>query len=136
MTDNILEVHGIHTLYGESHILHGVSFEIKKGQTVSIMGRNGMGKSTTLKSILGIVKPRSGSVLYKGQDIDALPTWKRMRNDIAYVPEGRGMFHNLTVKEHLQMAARKNSRGEEHWTYEQVLDVFPRLQEQFKIKCL
>ena len=69
MTDNILEVHGIHTLYGESHILHGVSFEIKKGQTVSIMGRNGMGKSTTLKSILGIVKPRSGSVLYKGHKI-------------------------------------------------------------------
>ncbi|MCP4863108.1 MAG: ABC transporter ATP-binding protein [Alteromonas sp.] len=134
MTDNILEVHGIHTLYGESHILHGVSFEIKKGQTVSIMGRNGMGKSTTLKSILGIVKPRSGSVLYKGQDIDALPTWKRMRNDIAYVPEGRGMFHNLTVKEHLQMAARKNSRGEEHWTYEQVLDVFPRLQERLTNK--
>ena len=102
-----------HFLLPGKHIakaVDGVSFEIKKGQTVSIMGRNGMGKSTTLKSILGIVKPRSGSVLYKGQDIDALPTWKRMRNDIAYVPEGRGMFHNLTVKEHLQMAARKNSR--------------------------
>ncbi|MEC9262655.1 MAG: ATP-binding cassette domain-containing protein, partial [Pseudomonadota bacterium] len=69
MSDYILQVKGLHTLYGESHILHGLSFDIKRGQTVSIMGRNGMGKSTTLKSILGIVKPRSGSVLYKGEDI-------------------------------------------------------------------
>ncbi|MBN0986096.1 ABC transporter ATP-binding protein [Amphritea pacifica] len=127
---NILEVHGLQTLYGESHILHGVSFDIKSGETVSIMGRNGMGKSTTLKSILGIAPPRSGSVIYKGEDITRLPTWKRMRRDIAYVPEGRGMFHNLTVKEHLQMAARKNSRGEANWTYDQVLDVFPRLTER------
>jgi len=131
---NILEVHGLQTLYGESHILHGVSFDIKAGQTVSIMGRNGMGKSTTLKSILGIAPPRSGSVIYKGEDITRLPTWKRMRQDIAYVPEGRGMFHNLSVKEHLQMAARKNSRGEANWTYEQVLEVFPRLTERLTNK--
>ncbi|MBR9869314.1 ABC transporter ATP-binding protein [uncultured Amphritea sp.] len=131
---NILEVHGLQTLYGESHILHGVSFDIKVGETVSIMGRNGMGKSTTLKSILGIAPPRSGSVIYKGDDITRLPTWKRMRQDIAYVPEGRGMFHNLTVKEHLQMAARKNSRGEANWTYDQVLDVFPRLTERLTNK--
>lgn len=131
---NILEVHGLQTLYGESHILHGVSFDIKVGETVSIMGRNGMGKSTTLKSILGIAPPRSGSVIYKGEDITRLPTWKRMRQDIAYVPEGRGMFHNLTVKEHLQMAARKNSRGEANWTYDQVLDVFPRLTERLTNK--
>ncbi len=131
---NILEVHGLQTLYGESHILHGVSFEIAAGETVSIMGRNGMGKSTTLKSILGIAPPRSGSVIYKGEDITRLPTWKRMRQDIAYVPEGRGMFHNLTVKEHLQMAARKNSRGESNWTYDQVLEVFPRLTERLTNK--
>ncbi|UTW01781.1 ABC transporter ATP-binding protein [Amphritea atlantica] len=131
---NILEVHGLQTLYGESHILHGVSFDVKAGQTVSIMGRNGMGKSTTLKSILGIAPPRSGSVIYKGEDITRLPTWKRMRQDIAYVPEGRGMFHNLSVKEHLQMAARKNSRGEANWTYEQVLEVFPRLTERLTNK--
>ncbi|WP_428036314.1 ABC transporter ATP-binding protein [Amphritea sp.] len=131
---SILEVHGLQTLYGESHILHGVSFEIAAGETVSIMGRNGMGKSTTLKSILGIAPPRSGSVIYKGEDITRLPTWKRMRRDIAYVPEGRGMFHNLTVKEHLQMAARKNSRGETNWTYDQVLEVFPRLTERLTNK--
>lgn len=131
---NILEVHGLQTLYGESHILHGVSFDIKAGETVSIMGRNGMGKSTTLKSILGIAPPRSGSVIYKGEDITRHPTWKRMRQDIAYVPEGRGMFHNLTVKEHLQVAIRKNSRGEANWTYDQVLDVFPRLTERLTNK--
>lgn len=131
---NILEVHGLQTLYGESHILHGVSFDIKAGETVSIMGRNGMGKSTTLKSILGIVPPRSGSVIYKGEDITRQPTWKRMRQDIAYVPEGRGMFHNLTVKEHLQVAIRKNSRGEANWTYDQVLEVFPRLTERLTNK--
>jgi branched-chain amino acid transport system ATP-binding protein len=131
---NILEVHGLQTLYGESHILHGVSFDIKAGETVSIMGRNGMGKSTTLKSILGIVQPRSGSVIYKGNEITQQPTWKRMRQDIAYVPEGRGMFHNLSVKEHLLMAARKNSRGEANWTYEQVLEVFPRLTERLTNK--
>ncbi|SEQ39785.1 amino acid/amide ABC transporter ATP-binding protein 2, HAAT family (TC 3.A.1.4.-) [Amphritea atlantica] len=131
---NILEVHGLQTLYGESHILHGVSFDIKSGETVSIMGRNGMGKSTTLKSILGIAPPRSGSVIYKGEDITRLPTWKRMRRDIAYVPEGRGMFHNLTVKEHLQIAARKNSRGDANWTYDQVLEVFPRLTERLTNK--
>lgn len=131
---NILEVHGLHTLYGESHILHGVSFEVGTGETISIMGRNGMGKSTTLKSILGIVEPRSGSVIYKGAEINELPTWKRMRQDIAYVPEGRGMFHNLSVKEHLLMAARKNSRGEEHWNYDKVLDVFPRLSERLDNK--
>ncbi len=131
---NILEVHGLHTLYGESHILHGISFEIKAGETVSIMGRNGMGKSTTLKSLLGIVQPRSGSVIYKGNDITHQPTWKRMRQDIAYVPEGRGMFNNLTVKEHLLMAARNNSRGEANWTYEQILEVFPRLTERLTNK--
>lgn len=132
--NNILEIHGLQTLYGASHILHGVSFEIKAGETVSIMGRNGMGKSTTLKSILGIAPPRSGSVIYKGEDITRLPTWQRMRQDIAYVPEGRGMFHNLTVKEHLLMAARKNSRGEANWTYDQVLEVFPRLTERLTNK--
>lgn len=134
MTDKILEVHGIHTLYGESHILHGVSFEVGQGETVSIMGRNGMGKSTTLKSILGIVPPRSGAIVYKGKEFKNTPTWQRMRQDIAYVPEGRGMFHNLSVREHLLMAARKNSRGEEHWNYEQVLDVFPRLKERLSNK--
>jgi len=130
MSNSLLEVKNLNTLYGRSHILHDLSFRLEKGQSMSLMGRNGMGKTTTLKSILGIVPPRSGHVYFDGQDISKLPTWKRMRRDIAYVPEGRGMFHNLTVKEHLQMAARPGSAGESSWHYDRVLETFPRLQER------
>ena len=126
----LLDVKGLHTYYDESHILHGVSLSIEPGQAVSLMGRNGMGKTTTLKSILGLVPPRSGHVVFQGDEITGLPTWQRMRKDIAYVPEGRGMFHNLTVKEHLEMAARANQKGEQNWTCERVLETFPRLQER------
>lgn len=130
MSTHLLEVRGLHTLYGASHILHGVDLCIEPGQAVSLMGRNGMGKTTTLKSLLGVVTPRSGEVSFKGQRLDALPTWQRMRRGIAYVPEGRGMFHNLTVKEHLQMANRPNDRGETQWDYDRVLALFPRLGER------
>lgn len=130
MSDALLEIQNVNTLYGRSHILHGVSFRLNAGESMSLMGRNGMGKTTTLKSILGIVPPRSGHVYFDGQDISNLPTWKRMRRDIAYVPEGRGMFHNLTVKEHLQMAARPSSEGKTGWDYDRVMETFPRLQER------
>ena len=130
MSNSLLEVKNLNTLYGRSHILHDLSFRLDKGQSMSLMGRNGMGKTTTLKSILGIVPPRSGHVYFDGQDISNLPTWKRMRRDIAYVPEGRGMFHNLTVKEHLQMAARADSNGKTGWDFDRVMTTFPRLQER------
>lgn len=130
MSSNLLEIKNINTLYGRSHILHGVSFQMEKGQSMSLMGRNGMGKTTTLKSILGIVPPRSGHVYFDGNDISNLPTWKRMRRDIAYVPEGRGMFHNLTVREHLQMAARPGSNGDTNWDFDRVMTTFPRLKER------
>ncbi|MBM96937.1 MAG: ABC transporter ATP-binding protein [Oceanospirillaceae bacterium] len=127
---NLLHVQGLHSFYGESHILHGIDFELHPGQTMSLMGRNGMGKTTTLKSLLGLVTPRSGQVHFNGQDVGQLPTWQRMRQGIAYVPEGRGMFHNLTVKENLQMAARPSINGECHWDYDRVLETFPRLSER------
>lgn len=130
MSTALLEIKNINTLYGRSHILHDLSFRLEQGQSMSLMGRNGMGKTTTLKSILGIVQPRSGEIWFDGQDISRLPTWKRMRRDIAYVPEGRGMFHNLTVREHLQMAARPGSDGRQDWTYDRVLETFPRLSER------
>ena len=130
MTNCLLEAKNLNTLYGRSHILHDLSFKLDKGQSMSLMGRNGMGKTTTLKSLLGIVAPRSGHVYFDGQDISNLPTWKRMRRDIAYVPEGRGMFHNLTVREHLQMAARPDSSGRIGWDFDRVMDTFPRLQER------
>lgn len=126
----LLSVRGLHTFYGESHILHGVDFTLEKGQALSLMGRNGMGKTTTLKSLLGLVTPRDGEVKFNGKSVTDVPTWKRMRQGIAYVPEGRGMFHNLTVKEHLQMAARPGPNGECDWHYERVLEVFPRLAER------
>ncbi|WCN12915.1 ATP-binding cassette domain-containing protein [Marinomonas mediterranea] len=127
---NLLEVKSLHSLYGESHVLHGVSFSLDPGQALSLMGRNGMGKTTTLKSILGLVTPRSGTVSFKGESITDLATWQRIKRDIAYVPEGRGMFHNLTVDEHLQVAARANNQGENAWDYDRVLDTFPRLKER------
>lgn len=130
MNSRLLEVNNLNTLYGRSHILHDVSFRLEKGESMSLMGRNGMGKTTTLKSILGIVPPRSGHVYFDGEDISKLPTWQRMRRDIAYVPEGRGMFHNLTVKEHLQMAARPDSNGTSSWDFDRVMETFPRLQER------
>ncbi|KXO06405.1 ABC transporter ATP-binding protein [Marinobacter excellens] len=130
MSAALLEVSNINTLYGRSHILHDLSFRLDKGESMSLMGRNGMGKTTTLKSILGIVPPRSGHVYFCGEDISKVPTWKRMRLGIAYVPENRGIFHNLTVKEHLQMAARPNSDDQTSWDYDRVLETFPRLQER------
>lgn len=130
MSNSLLEVKNVNTLYGRSHILHDLSLRLEKGQSMSLMGRNGMGKTTTLKSILGIVAPRSGHVYFDDQDISSLPTWQRMRRDIAYVPEGRGIFHNLTVKEHLQMVARADSQGHSGWDYDRVLETFPRLKER------
>jgi branched-chain amino acid transport system ATP-binding protein len=130
MNTSLLEVKNLNTLYGRSHILHDLSFRLEKGQSMSLMGRNGMGKTTTLKSVLGIVSPRSGHIYFDGEDISKLPTWKRMRRDIAYVPEGRGMFHNLTVKEHLKMAARPDSNGKSGWAFDRVMETFPRLQER------
>ncbi|MBF0324830.1 ABC transporter ATP-binding protein [Magnetospirillum moscoviense] len=121
---------GIHTFYGNSHILHGVDFSVAKGETVALMGRNGMGKSTLLKSILGLVSPKQGSVTIAGTDMTGAQTHAIMRKGIAYVPEGRGIFPNLNVRENLVMAARPGIGGRRDWTYERVLDTFPRLAER------
>ncbi|KIL99387.1 Benzoate transport ATP binding protein [Paramagnetospirillum magnetotacticum MS-1] len=125
-----LEASGLHTYYGASHILHGVDFRVGEGETLALMGRNGMGKSTLLKSLLGIVTPRQGKVSVRGKDVTGQETSAIIRRGIAYVPEGRGMFHNLTVREHLVMAARKGVDGRDDWTYERVLETFPRLAER------
>ncbi|CAA7611432.1 High-affinity branched-chain amino acid transport ATP-binding protein BraG [Magnetospirillum sp. LM-5] len=121
---------GIHTFYGNSHILHGVDFSVAKGETVALMGRNGMGKSTLLKSILGLVSPKQGSVTIAGADMTGAQTHAIMKKGIAYVPEGRGIFPNLNVRENLVMAARPGVAGQRDWTYERVLDTFPRLAER------
>jgi branched-chain amino acid transport system ATP-binding protein len=125
-----LEAESIHSYYGSSHVLHGVDFRVGKGETVALMGRNGMGKSTLLKSLLGIVRPRKGRVVVGGEQVAGKETHAIIRKGIAYVPEGRGMFHNLTVDEHLRMAARHGNNHRRDWNYDRVMDTFPRLAER------
>ncbi|MEY3612708.1 MAG: High-affinity branched-chain amino acid transport ATP-binding protein LivF [Pseudomonadota bacterium] len=130
MSDNLIHAHGIHTYYGASHILRGIDFSVGRGETIGLMGRNGMGKSTLLKSIMGIVPPRKGTVEIKGKPMNGRPTFEVAQMGIAYVPEGRGIFGNLSVVENLKMAARAGTRGQRDWTYDRVLDTFPRLKER------
>ena len=125
-----IDARGIHTFYGPSHILQGVDFTVGQGETIGLMGRNGMGKSTLLKSLMGLVKPRSGSVTVAGRDMTGRPPFEVSRLGVAYVPEGRGIFGNLSVVENLQMAARAGTRGQRDWTYERVLETVPRLKER------
>jgi len=126
----LINAQGINTYYGASHVLRGIDFHVARGETIGLMGRNGMGKSTLLKSIMGIVKPRSGSVAIAGKPMTGRPPYEVSRLGIAYVPEGRGIFGNLSVTENLKMAARAGTKGQRDWTYERVLDTFPRLKER------
>ena len=127
-----IDAQAIHTFYGASHVLHGVDFKVGRGETIGLMGRNGMGKSTLLKSLIGLVRPRSGRVTVAGRDMTGRPSYEVARLGVAYVPEGRGISGNLNVTENLQMAARAGSRGQRDWTYERVLETFPRLTERLK----
>jgi branched-chain amino acid transport system ATP-binding protein len=130
MTDALIQTTGLNTHYGASHILRGIDFTVNPGETIGLMGRNGMGKTTLLKSIMGIVKPSGGSVHIKGKAMTGAATFEIARQGIAYVPEGRGIFGNLSVKENLNMAARAGTQGQRDWTYDRVLDTFPRLAER------
>ena len=127
MSDYLLEARELHAYYGASHILHGIDFRIDRGETVGLMGRNGMGKSTLIRSMLGFVKPRHGEVWVCGTPMTGAEPYLIARQGIAYVPEGRGIFPNLTVHENLVMAARAGPEGRRDWTYERVLATFPRL---------
>ncbi len=126
----LIDARGLHTYYGASHILHGVDFTIRRGESVGLMGRNGMGKSTLLKTMLGLVRARSGSVRVNGRDVTSAAPHRIARTGIAYVPEGRGIFPNLSVRENLLMAARAGTDGRRDWTLERVLKTFPRLAER------
>ncbi|MCC6609304.1 MAG: ABC transporter ATP-binding protein [Burkholderiales bacterium] len=128
----LIEAKGIHTYYGASHILHGVDFSVRRGETVGLMGRNGMGKSTLLKSMLGLVRPREGEIRVKGRDMTRAAPHAIARAGIAYVPEGRGIFPNLSVRENLVMAARPGSDGNLDWTFARVAETFPRLAERMR----
>jgi branched-chain amino acid transport system ATP-binding protein len=121
----LLEAIDLHTFYGRSHVLHGVSFSIAPGETVTLMGRNGMGKTTTIRSLLRLTPPRSGEVRIRGQSVTGWAPHRIAREGIALVPEGRGIFPTLTVRENLLVAQRPG-----HWTEERALALFPRLRER------
>ncbi len=130
MSDLLIDARSLHTYYGQSHILRGIDFQVGRGETIGLMGRNGMGKSTLLKSLMGLVKPRGGSVTICGREMTGAAPYEIAQLGIAYVPEGRGIFGNLSVVENLKMAARPGTRGQRDWTYERVLETFPRLAER------
>lgn len=130
MSSTLLEVRGLNTYYGASHVLRNLDFQVERGQAVGLMGRNGMGKSTLLKSIMGLVKPRSGRIAFQGAPIHGQTPYAIAKQGMAYVPEGRGIFGNLSVHENLVMAERAGVRGQQDWTYQRVLDTFPRLGER------
>jgi branched-chain amino acid transport system ATP-binding protein len=130
MTTPIIEARGLHTYYGASHVLQGVDLTIRAGEALGLMGRNGMGKTTLLRTLLGQVPPRRGEVKINGRNMARAAPHKVAREGVAYVPEGRGIFPNLTVRENLVVAARSGQGGKREWTYERVLEVFPRLGER------
>ena len=130
MPDSLLDATGLHTYYGASHILHGVDFRIGQGEAIGLMGRNGMGKTTLLRSLLGHVRPRQGRVCWRGADVTLAAPHRIARLGVAYVPEGRGIFPNLSVRENLVMAARAGPDGRRDWTYARIMETFPRLSER------
>ena len=126
----ILQAQDVHAWYDSSHVLHGVSLDIRKGETVGLLGRNGMGKSTLIRSLLGHVRQRDGHIHLFGHDISQARPHEVARMGVAYVPEGRGVFGNLSVRENLVMAARRGRDDRSDWTLERVLHTFPRLAER------
>jgi branched-chain amino acid transport system ATP-binding protein len=127
-----IEAKGIHAYYGTSHILHGVDLDVGHGEIVSLMGRNGMGKTTTLRTLVGLIHPRQGTVRVHGKDMTGAPTHQVALAGIAMVPEGGGIFPTLTVYENLIMAARSGRDGRVKWTLAYVLELLPRLGERLR----
>jgi branched-chain amino acid transport system ATP-binding protein len=121
----VLEVDSIHTYYGESHVLHGVSLRVAPGEAVALLGRNGAGKTTAIRSIVGFTPPRAGRVVFEGQAIERWPAYRIARRGLALVPQGRRIFAPLSVRENLLLGARA-----EGWTLERVFELFPRLRER------
>jgi branched-chain amino acid transport system ATP-binding protein len=121
----VLEVDSIHTYYGESHVLHGVSLRVAPGEAVALLGRNGAGKTTAIRSIVGFTPPRAGRVVFEGQAIERWPAYRIARRGLALVPQGRRIFAPLSVRENLLLGARS-----EGWTLERAFELFPRLRER------
>jgi len=131
----LLEVKDLNTYYGASHVLQGISLALDQGEIVALLGRNGMGKSTTLKSIMGLVKPRSGEVIFRGKDIAGYPPYKAARAGIGYVPEERRIFPNLSVLDNLSMGVKAGKAGKDNgWSLDRIFEHFPLLKERSNSK--
>ena len=126
----LLEVDSIETCYGLSQVLFGLSLSIKRGEMVSLMGRNGMGKTTTIRSIMGLTPARSGAIRFAGSDVRGMPSYRIAKLGVGLVPEGRQIFPNLTVRENLLAAAANRHRATHPWTLEKIHALFPRLAER------
>jgi branched-chain amino acid transport system ATP-binding protein len=130
MADTLLEIDGIETCYGLSQVLFGLSLSIKSGEMIALMGRNGMGKTTTIRSIMGLTPARAGAIRFAGEDVRKLPSYKIAQLGIGLVPEGRQIFPNLTVRENLVAASGNRLGSRDPWTLEKIYALFPRLSER------
>ena len=128
----LLTIDNIETYYGHSHVLHGVSIEVQEGQVVALLGRNGVGKTTTLRSVMGITPPREGDIIFQGKSLLGIPSYRIARLGCGYVPQGRRLFKSLTVREHLEVFHREGSNA--GWKPDKALDFFPRLKERINNK--
>ena len=126
----MLQVNDIHAYYGDTYVLQGASLLIKPGQVVALLGRNGVGKTTLVRAIIGITPPRQGQILFKNSDIAGLPPHRIARMGIGLVPQGRRIFPSLTVSEHLQVTARATSAG--RWNFDRVIELFPNLGHRLR----
>jgi branched-chain amino acid transport system ATP-binding protein len=123
---NVLEVEGLNTFYGKSHILHGIGMQVREGELVTLLGRNGAGKTTTLRTLMGLARPREGTVRMFGRDVTGWPPFRIAGLGVGYVPEGRRIFANLTVDENLRVPLERPGP----WTPARIYELFPRLKER------
>jgi len=133
MAQNMLELADIHTYYGDSYVLQGISLEVKEGSTVALLGRNGMGKTTTIRSIIGLTPARRGVVRFKEKDVTSLEPYQIAKMGMGLVPQGRHIFPSLTVKENLTMSARTRGK-DDPWSLDKVYSFFPVLKERASLK--
>lgn len=126
----MLSVEAVHSYYGKAHILDGLSFEVRRGEVVALLGRNGAGKSTTMKSVMQLVRPRQGRVMFQGADLVGAPSYRVAKSGIGYVPEDRRIFTDLTVMENLEVGRQPARKGAPEWRVEQLFDLFPNLKER------
>jgi branched-chain amino acid transport system ATP-binding protein len=130
MSDDLVQIDSLHAGYGDSRVLHGVSLALPTGSALGLLGRNGMGKTTLIRTLMGYLRPTAGRVHWQGRDVTGWPPERIARLGAGYVPEGRGIFPNLSVRENLVMAARASADGQRPWPLERVLETFPRLGER------